>query len=1079
MSTDSYQYFRNLSKDGERHRSLLIAGRDFESNVEIFKYSLSSLEETEQALLARIAALEVAEDELNTRLERALGERDHLKREYISIADICDAIKKSGSWKFIRLLRSQRRRIDRIQKLSSDASIRAGLPNTRVAPQLDEGHSPKELKDFLRFALEELSVLNPRVTVVIPCYNYGAFVTEAVNSVLAQSYPNVDVVVVDDGSTDRHTQKVLKKLARDRVRVHHQTNKGLSAARNAGAGLTSSEFVVFLDADDRLHPSAITLMLWSLLRHPDRSYVYTSQRFFGDDNLIWDPQAYNGYDLLWSNHPSVCSLIRRSAFESVKGYSVGMVVGYEDWNHWVMLLDAGHIGLRLRAPLFQHRRHGHTMTHDAHNHSRLLHKKIRGHSSSLYTATKISNLKRDWRPSVSVIIPHYNSEKFIHETILSLKNQTSNDFEVIIIDDGSSSEAAIETLKNIESSAGSLQFPLRVVWADHHGLPTARNRGVLEARAEYIFFLDSDDLIDPTNIEKLVIFAAINKEASFVYSAVRHFGTINAIASDTFDSERLKRENFLTASCLIRRSDYLEIGGMDEALINNYEDYDFWLRLISEGHFGVLLPEPLFSYRRHERGNRTNLENKATPQEMYAALHARHPKLFGGVEPNRDSWKLLGRSVGDEMSRVESMAAAIYGSGVPRDSYRRSNLPNMFDPARWESDKPHILYILPFFVCGGAERVDLDILVGLKRDGFNITIVATEADTNEWLDQFRAISEDLFILPNMSANQSTQDKVLDYLMVSRAIDVVFIRNSAAGYRLAERWSSITDQIKFADLLHVHADGQDWVRQSAIYNDLLEKRFVISNDLKDYSCDTYSLDRDRFQVIYNGVDVSIDQSAKEYASRKQKLCDEVGLDVSHSLIAFCGRISDQKDPMRWLRVMKRAMDAKPDIRGIVIGDGDLNSQMRNGAEKLGIAGKLKFLGYRQDAVSILGGCDVLLMTSKYEGLPMVMIEALSQGVPVVCTDVGGTREGMTEQVGLMLDIAASDDAYADAVIRVLDRLQTEPGMGENCRNLVAQRFDVERQRSEYALALRSLAHSTNRKMRFDAYLEQMMMQTFMW
>ena len=120
------------------------------------------------------------------------------------------------------------------------------------------------------------------------------------------------MVLVDDGSTDAATVDACQSLVSDRLIVLRQANQGLSAARNNGAALTNSEFLMFLDADDRLHPDAVLFMLWSLLRHPDSAYVYCSQKFFGDENVVWEPQAFNGYDLLFANHPSVCSLIRRS-----------------------------------------------------------------------------------------------------------------------------------------------------------------------------------------------------------------------------------------------------------------------------------------------------------------------------------------------------------------------------------------------------------------------------------------------------------------------------------------------------------------------------------------------------------------------------------------------------------------------------------------------------------------------------------------------------------------------------------------------------------------------------------------------
>ena len=483
--------------------------------------------------------------------------------------------------------------------------------------------------------LGEIAHSGRSVTIVIPCFNYGQYVKEAADSALNQTYPFCDVVVVDDGSTDAATVEACQSLASSRLTVLRQANQGLSAARNNGAQLTNSEFLMFLDADDRLHPDAVLFMLWSLLRHPDSAYVYCSQKFFGDETLVWEPQAFNGYDLLFANHPSVCSLIRRSAFDDVHGYSSGMVVGLEDWCHWLMLLAASHNGHCLRAPLFEHRRHGRTMTHDAQARQRLLHRKLRQHSPSLYEIETLSVLKARWRPAVSVVTPYYNSAEYIDETRAALQRQTAADFEWIIVDDGSTDESAIAKLKAIEADKASYAFPITVYWLSHRGAPAARNFGALQARGEYLFMLDSDDLVAPTALEKLVLFAQFQPSRPYVYSCVRHFGDITGTACDCFDAERLKRENFLAISCLIRRDLFLAVGGFDEALLNSYEDYDLWLRLLAHGHEGALLPEPLFSYRRRTTGYSAALARQRPHDEMIAILRARHPALYGGPEPDR------------------------------------------------------------------------------------------------------------------------------------------------------------------------------------------------------------------------------------------------------------------------------------------------------------------------------------------------------------------------------------------------------------------------------------------------------------
>src|SRR5438477_3922397 len=107
---------------------------------------------------------------------------------------------------------------------------------------------------------------NDLVTAVIPTYNYGRFVTQAVESALGQTYRNLEIIVVDDGSTDDTREQLLPY--RDRLRYIYQENQSVAAARNTGIRAATSEFIAFLDADDLWHPRELELQMRYLADHP-------------------------------------------------------------------------------------------------------------------------------------------------------------------------------------------------------------------------------------------------------------------------------------------------------------------------------------------------------------------------------------------------------------------------------------------------------------------------------------------------------------------------------------------------------------------------------------------------------------------------------------------------------------------------------------------------------------------------------------------------------------------------------------------------------------------------------------------
>jgi glycosyltransferase involved in cell wall biosynthesis len=207
---------------------------------------------------------------------------------------------------------------------------------------------------------------HPVVSVVIPCYNYGAFVTEAVDSCLASTYPHYEIIVVDNGSTDPHTIDVLNRLVRPKTRVVRiKQNIGLPHGRNFGIKQARGRYIVALDADDKIHATLMEKAVRVLDGHPDVGFVTFGMRFFGDEELIWMPPPFTVDELLRRNIACVSSMFRKAAWEQVGGYDESMRDGYEDWDFWISLTERGWRCHRIEEVLFYYRRHGRTLVHHA------------------------------------------------------------------------------------------------------------------------------------------------------------------------------------------------------------------------------------------------------------------------------------------------------------------------------------------------------------------------------------------------------------------------------------------------------------------------------------------------------------------------------------------------------------------------------------------------------------------------------------------------------------------------------------------------------------------------------------------
>lgn len=188
---------------------------------------------------------------------------------------------------------------------------------------------------------------------------------------------------------------------------------------------------------------------------------------------------------------------------------------------------------------------------------------------------------------ISIVIPAYNAEKTLGRCLKSLKVQTVRDFEIILVNDGSSDKtsARAEHWKQIFETDGK-QFSL--ISQANAGANSARNRGAREAHGKYIIFLDADIVADPRMLEKMMHTLEEHAEDSYVYSAFK-FGW-KTFKLRSFDAERLRRMPYIHTSSLIRRADF---PGFDERL-KRFQDWDLWLTMLEQGKAGVFIPEMLF-----------------------------------------------------------------------------------------------------------------------------------------------------------------------------------------------------------------------------------------------------------------------------------------------------------------------------------------------------------------------------------------------------------------------------------------------------------------------------------------------------
>jgi glycosyltransferase involved in cell wall biosynthesis len=181
---------------------------------------------------------------------------------------------------------------------------------------------------------------SPKISVIIPCFNHGEFLPEAVESVERIKRDDVQIVVVDDGSTDERTARETSNLAERGVKVIRQENMGLAAARNVAILASQGEYILPLDADDRVRSAWIQRGIQILDSDRRVGVVYGDAECFGVRSGLWRTGPFDTNRLLLSNYIHNTALFRRSVWEQNGGYDGTMPLqGYEDWDFWLGALE--------------------------------------------------------------------------------------------------------------------------------------------------------------------------------------------------------------------------------------------------------------------------------------------------------------------------------------------------------------------------------------------------------------------------------------------------------------------------------------------------------------------------------------------------------------------------------------------------------------------------------------------------------------------------------------------------------------------------------------------------------------------
>ena len=194
-----------------------------------------------------------------------------------------------------------------------------------------------------------------KVSIIMPCFNDGIYIQEAIDSVLNQTYQNIEIVIIDDGSDDPDTVSILEQIKDSKIKVLHSKRLRPAGARNYGIREATGKYILPVDSDDRIEPTYVEKAVEILEANPGIGVVYCYADLFGEQTGRWQLPNYDFRTMLLDNIVFVTAVFYKEDWERVGGFNTKMKAGMEDYDFWLSLLEIGREIYQIPEVLFHYR----------------------------------------------------------------------------------------------------------------------------------------------------------------------------------------------------------------------------------------------------------------------------------------------------------------------------------------------------------------------------------------------------------------------------------------------------------------------------------------------------------------------------------------------------------------------------------------------------------------------------------------------------------------------------------------------------------------------------------------------------
>lgn len=577
---------------------------------------------------------------------------------------------------------------------------------------------------------------------------------------------------------------------------------------------------------------------------------------------------------------------------------------------------------------------------------------------------------------------------------------------------GSTEKEAIKKIKQIQK----MDKRIRIEHKENGGPSETKDYGIEKAnpKSKYIMILDSDDLIDKTYLECAYWALETNPNAGWAYTDVINFDGQEFLWRKWFDTEWQKKENLLVQASFVRKDKLKEIGGFKLREKKVYEDWYLWLRLMEAGNFPVRMSYLGTWYRQkpieESELRRSNTENKERAMQLIKDMRERLNglKLKEAVQFPKDeyNWEIIS----------EYQETIKY---LPRHA---------------QNNKINLLMIIPWMIMGGADKFNVDLLKGLDKEKYEVTILTTQPSQNGWRQEFEEYAT-VYDLTSFLERKNWLS-FINYIIEANNIDIVFNTNSEYGYNVLPYIKAKYPQIPIIDYVHM----EEWYwrnggysRDTANFSSVIDKTFICNENSREILINHFGKKPEEVETVYIGVD---EKKFDPEKYNKDEILKEFKISNTEGkyIISYICRIADQKRPHLLMEAIKELKKKRNDFMVVIAGDGPMLNSIKSKAKKFKLEENIVFLGAVKETAKIYKISDLTINCSIKEGLALTAYESLAMGVPVISADVGGQKELVDETVGVVVPCMQKEteilnfnykkeeiNAYVEGIEKIINNL----------------------------------------------------------